>query len=297
MRAGRTPGHRTRAAGTVAALAAAAALLLAGCSATPAPTTTATSQVHESKGVVFRSIDGHDLTLDACVPAGVQKAPVLVLVHGGSFSNGRPSDLDFVCTAAAQHGYAAFSVDYRLLPARYPAQVDDVAAAIDWISRPAQVARFGTDPTRIGLVGASAGATIAAQLVTHAPGTPVPSAHIKAVALLSGVYAPIALTPALTGVETQYLGCDVTTATCAQRARSIYAANWVRPTDPPVLIVNSTDELAPLGQAKRFAAVLASHHVPHELLVVPGSSHAEGVLVTDPGAPAKLLGFLDAHLR
>ncbi|MBW4043118.1 MAG: alpha/beta hydrolase [Acidobacteria bacterium] len=222
---------------------------------------------------------------------------MLVLVHGGSFSGGRAADLDFLCRATAQHGYAAFSVDYRLLPTRWPAQVDDVSSAIDWISRPAQVARFHLDPTRIGLVGASAGATIAAQLVTHSPPTPVPSPHIRAVALLSGVYAPIGLSSTLTDVETRYFGCDVTTPACAQRARVIYAGNWVRSTDPPMFIVNSTDELAPLGQAQRFAATLTAHGVPNRLLVVPGTSHAEAVLNSDPAALPDLLAFLDGALR
>jgi acetyl esterase len=254
-------------------------------------------EIQETNGIVFRSVAGHDLTLDACVPVHATKAPVVVLVHGGSFSGGHPSDLDVVCRAAARHGYAAFSVDYRTLPTRWPAQVDDVAAAIDWIGRPAQVAQFHSDPTRIGLVGASAGATISAQLVTHSPPTPVPSPSIRAVALLSGVYAAIDLSSTLTDVETQYFGCDVTTPACAQRARVIYAANWVRSTDPPMFIVNSTNELAPLGQARRFDAVLTAHRVPHELLIVPGSAHAEAVLGTDPAALPRLLAFLDRYLR
>jgi acetyl esterase/lipase len=178
--------RRTRAIVVAIAGFAAMAALLAGCVAAPDPRSSALAgspsptrstswptgsmEIQETNGIVFRSVADHDLTLDACVPMHATKAPVVVLVHGGSFSGGHPSDLDVVCRAAARHGYAAFSVDYRTLPTRWPAQVDDVAAAIDWIGRPAQVAQFHSDPTRIGLVGASAGATISAQLVTEHPG-------------------------------------------------------------------------------------------------------------------------------
>lgn len=275
------------------AVCALAAVLLGGCTGT----STATGPVKTVRDVLFRSVDGHDLRLDACVPAGADRLPMVVLVHGGGFTNGRPSDLDFLCTATAQRGFAVFSVDYRLLPAPYPAQLQDVAAAIDWLRRPAQVARFGSDPDRIGLVGASAGATIVAQLATRTPGAPARPGHLDAVVLLSGVYGPIPLDAASAQIAAGYLGCNLSTAACAARARDLYAVDRVTTDDPPTLVVNSTDELAPLPQAEQFVAALAAQDVSHELLVVPGTAHAEGVLVTDPDAQTRLLGFLDRHLR
>ncbi|MFN7133091.1 MAG: aminotransferase class V-fold PLP-dependent enzyme [Myxococcales bacterium] len=54
------------------------------------------------------------------------------------------------------------AIEYRLVPeARYPAQIDDVAAAVAWLREPAQVERFDLDPARIGVFGVSLGASVA----------------------------------------------------------------------------------------------------------------------------------------
>ena len=61
--------------------------------------------------------------------------------------------------------YAAASINYRLSgEATWPAQIHDVKAAIRWIR--ANAAKYGLDPDRIGVIGASAGGHLAAMLGT-----------------------------------------------------------------------------------------------------------------------------------
>jgi acetyl esterase/lipase len=83
--------------------------------------------------------------------------PVLVFCYGGAWNSGDRELYDFAGRAFAAAGYLTVVFDYRLVPeARFPAFVEDTAAAIGWASRNA--ARFGGDGQRIFLVGHSAGA-------------------------------------------------------------------------------------------------------------------------------------------
>lgn len=81
----------------------------------------------------------------------------LLYVHGGSFVLGRSAVhnalIANICRATGAH---AFVVDYRLAPEDpFPAAIEDVKAAYRWL-----LAR-GTDPSRIGIVADSAGASLA----------------------------------------------------------------------------------------------------------------------------------------
>ena len=63
----------------------------------------------------------------------------------------------------AEHGYAVFSIDYRLTrdgQNRYPAAVHDVRAGIQWVR--SNSADLKIDPARIALMGDSAGARLSA---------------------------------------------------------------------------------------------------------------------------------------
>jgi len=99
--------------------------------------------------------------------------PVLIFVHGGGFTAGERrlgSDSPFydnVGVWAARHGFIGINMTYRRAPrARWPAGAEDVGAVAEWASR--TVGAEGGDPSRIFLVGHSAGATHVAGYVSHA---------------------------------------------------------------------------------------------------------------------------------
>lgn len=83
--------------------------------------------------------------------------PVLLFVHGGSWSSGDPDDYNFIARVFAPEGFLVVLAGYRLgKEGRYPAMLEDTAAAIAETARLAP--RFGGDPARIVLMGHSAGA-------------------------------------------------------------------------------------------------------------------------------------------
>jgi len=109
--------------------------------------------------------------LDVYMPtAGVPRAgshgrPVVVFFYGGSWQNGSRSSYLFVGAALASRGFVAVVPDYRTWPdTAFPGFVDDAATAVRWARDHA--AEFGGDPSRIFLMGHSAGAHIVMLLAT-----------------------------------------------------------------------------------------------------------------------------------
>jgi len=130
--------------------------------------------------------------LDIFNKASQKQAPVLVFVHGGGFVMGdkRAPDLPFydnIGNFAVLSGYVGVTMTYRLAPAHpWPAGSEDVAAAVKWLR--ANVGNHGGDPTRIFLMGQSAGAVHVAGYVAdkrlHAPEGP----GLAGALMISGSY-------------------------------------------------------------------------------------------------------------
>jgi acetyl esterase len=92
---------------------------------------------------------------------GPDDAPVLLYAHGGGWVMGGLATHDGLCRRLAREtGGAVLSVDYRLAPEhRYPAALDDLDRALDWLG-----------DRRIAAGGDSAGGYLAAVLARRHPG-------------------------------------------------------------------------------------------------------------------------------
>src|SRR5689334_13387309 len=110
---------------------------------------------------------GHEQRLDLYVPTDQKGEALIVYIHGGAWVAGdkagdslNPNNLQWLW-----EGYAMASINYRLAQnAKWPAQLQDCQAAIRW--RNAHARQYGYDPTRIAVVGESAGGHLAAILGT-----------------------------------------------------------------------------------------------------------------------------------
>jgi acetyl esterase/lipase len=104
--------------------------------------------------------------LDLSLPAG-KRFPTVIFVHGGSLTSGDKADEDYgrVCAPFSDAGIACANVNYRLAPAHpWPAQAEDVAAAVAWVRKNIQAR--GGDPLKLFLVGHSSGAMLVALVGT-----------------------------------------------------------------------------------------------------------------------------------
>jgi acetyl esterase/lipase len=114
-------------------------------------------------GLLYAIHDGVELVGDLYQPRGADKAPVLVAVHGGGWQIGDRSLYQHWGPYLARHGYALFSIEYRLMKpgaSTWPGAAYDVKAAVQFVR--ANAARLGIDPDRIGVIGDSAGAHLTA---------------------------------------------------------------------------------------------------------------------------------------
>ena len=103
--------------------------------------------------------------LDIHSPQDAKNLPVVFWIHGGGWQTGDKSQVQIKPKAFNDKGFVFVSTNYRLLP-----EVDmgtiirDVAKAIRWTHD--HIAEHGGDPTRLFVMGHSAGAQLAAIVCT-----------------------------------------------------------------------------------------------------------------------------------
>jgi acetyl esterase/lipase len=127
------------------------------------------------------------------IPAGARR-PVLVYVHGGSWTGGsKRAQSTYLTAQLAARGWVCVSIDYRLGPKhRWPAQIVDVKRALAWLRD--NVDGYGGDPSFIAISGGSAGGHLAALAAVtpndpaFQPGFPDADTTVQAAGLLYGVY-------------------------------------------------------------------------------------------------------------
>ncbi len=140
------------------------------CLACPAAAGAAVAHPNVSYDIDSPVADPNLNALDLYTPDGATAAdrrPVVVYVHGGGWMNGdKANQIASKRNLFTGAGYVFASLNYRLSPddptiqapgrIMFPAHPHDVGEALGWLS--AHVAEYGGDPTRILLIGHSAGA-------------------------------------------------------------------------------------------------------------------------------------------
>lgn len=127
--------------------------------------------------------------LDVYAPQGECGAPrpVVVFFYGGSWNSGTRRGYAFIGRALAARGFVTVIPDYRLVPeVRYPAFVEDGAAAVRWATEHAST--YCGDGKSIVLMGHSAGAYIAAMLAVDPRWLGDTRSAVKGLVGLAGPY-------------------------------------------------------------------------------------------------------------
>jgi acetyl esterase/lipase len=229
--------------------------------------------------------------------------PLIVWVHGGGWNRGDArvsgafADWPRVLAALAARGFVVASVDYRLSgEARFPAQVQDIKAAIRFLRDKA--GDFGIDPKHVYLWGGSAGGHLAALAATSCGVTAFdPPASTGRLSHAQAVHAvPLAQSDCVQGAAIWYgafdlvahgtepgtalaptnmaglLGCAADACEAAERAAS--PITYVKPDTPPMLLIHGTaDEEVSVEQTRQMAARLQAAKVPVEVAYLDGAHH------------------------
>lgn len=237
----------------------------------------------EPRRLVYAAPAGRELTLDFYPARADSPAPVVVVIHGGSWQSGDSTQLAPLNSYLVGRGYAVAALNYRLAPEwPFPAARDDVRAAVAFLK--AGAAELGIDPGRIALLGRSAGGQLAL-LAAYATADPAIRGVIAFYAPTDMIYGyenpsnPLVIDSR--GVLEAYLGGTPGTARAAYEAAS--PMRFVGPATPPTLLIHGArDELVRLRQSERLAEALAAAGHPHLLVTLPWATHGADFNLSGP---------------
>lgn len=211
-------------------------------------------------------------SLDVYVPDEPSQGPrpLVVFWYGGRWTDGDKSDYKFVGAALASVGCVAVLPNYRHYPnVKMAGFMADAAQATQWAA--AQAANYGADPSRLFLMGHSAGAHLAALVSLDtsyffATGAPPPA--IAGVIALSG---PLDFLP-LTESDTQDMFGPPANYPESQ------PIHFARAGAPPMLLIHgSADETVLPKNSINLAAALRAKGANVTLKIYPHLKHADTV--------------------
>jgi acetyl esterase/lipase len=284
---------------------------------------------------VYKTVAGCRIKADVCPASPPGRRPVVVWIHGGALIFGKrdslpPSHRD--CYLGA--GWHVVSIDYRLAPeAKLPHILEDVHDACRWV-REKGPALFGADPTRLGVVGHSAGGYLA--LVAGFRVTPRPRALVSFYGygdIADFWYSrpdPHYCQQPLVSPEEAYAGVGGHVLSqsydpererfylyCRQRGLwpqevvghspdsepeafdPLCPVRNIAPDYPPTLLLHGDrDTDVPYEQSELMAAALARAGIQHDLVTIAEGEHGfdAGDTPAARRAFARVLAFLQAHL-
>jgi acetyl esterase/lipase len=110
--------------------------------------------------------------LDVYAPPGARDLPVLLFFHGGAWINGDLGWLRFMAEPTLASGFILVAGTYRLAPrCKWPAQIDDVTAAVRFVSEHA--AEWGGNPAKLVIGGHSAGGQLTSLVALQGDAPPL----------------------------------------------------------------------------------------------------------------------------
>ena len=230
--------------------------------------------------------------LDLTVPVGAKGFATCVYFYGGGLKKGSKDLASEYCAeirqSFAQAGVAVVTPDYRLSPkVKYPAYVDDAAAAFAWTVK--HIAEHGGDPHKVFIGGHSAGATLAL-LVGMDPN------RLKPHGLTLGAVAGI--TQISAQVLTHYTireerGQSRYAITCDEAAPAFY----IKKSLPPILTIYAQNDMLSRAEENMFfvATLKAAGHAENYSLRVDDRDHGtvgHNIRHLDDPARLAILNFI-----
>lgn len=211
------------------------------------------------------------------------EVPVILCIHGGSWSGGDKKDFDYMKANISNYNCAYVTLNYRLVQdgAIYKDMIEDIRLAVNYLKNNGKKYHLKTD--KLAIIGSSAGGHLGL-LYAYAMNSP-----IKVACLSSQVGPTDFMDPgqiALNGNEmftlmNLFLNTNITPADVTQDGFE-FPASWydaspihhVNSNSPPtVLAYGMKDELVSYTNATKLNDTLQAHGVDHRLILYPNSGH------------------------
>ncbi|MGP0066902.1 MAG: alpha/beta hydrolase fold domain-containing protein [Isosphaeraceae bacterium] len=271
----------------------------------PATTRADEPKSKAERDIVYTKAGSTELKLDVASPAaGEGPFPAVLVIHGGAWRAGNKGDVGPVLLEFAGRGYVAFSPQYRFCPKEvFPAQVQDVKAAVRWIKSNAK--KYRVDPDRVGAMGFSAGGHLALMLGVTGPsdgleGDPSPGAPDTRIKAVVNYFGPTDLgskdIPDISkGLVKDFLGASAEAK--PELAAKASPKTYVSKDDAAILTFQGTkDPLVPFTQAIELAEAMTAAGVPGRVELLVGAQHGWGGAEMEHTRD-QTFRFFDRHLK
>lgn len=233
------------------------------------------------------------------IPRTKEKKPAVVYFPGGGFTTTDHEKYSEMRRALAQAGFVVAAAEYRVVPTKFPALVEDAKAAVRYVRAHAE--EYGVDPDRIGVLGDSAGGYLV-QMTGTTNGEKGwdkgdflnVSSDVQAVASIYGIsdlqtigadYGPEAQKVHASPAVTEALlvngpafrnnpGAPITAD--PKKAMFASALGHVDGSEPPFLILHGAkDRLVSPSQSAKLYRALKEKKVPVEYVLVENADHGD----------------------
>lgn len=271
--------------------------------------------------VPMRGYPTVSMKMDILQPKKQEPLPAIVYVTGGGFINANKDNGIQIRMHLAEAGYVVASIQYRVAPtATFPQPLEDVKAAIRYLK--AHADQFGIDPTRVGIIGGSAGGYLTAMAGTTSGTTTFDkgenlsvSSDVKAAVDLYGVsdltrigddYSEAVQAAHRSSGATEALwlngsvvfgGKDGGILADPKAADAANPIHYISKSSAPMLLMHGTaDTLVSPSQTDLLFQALQKNGIPSQRYLVDGAAHG-GIYWNQKEVLDIITQFFDKYMK
>lgn len=248
--------------------------------------------INSLPNVTYHREKNHELKMSLLLPKIKQTKPAVLFLPGGGFRIADQNAFLQLRLTLAQAGFVVASIEYRVIPAAFPAPLYDGKYALSYLVKHA--AALGIDSSKIAVIGTSAGGYLAQFLgVTSETsnflpvGIPITYTKVWKVISLFGFCELSTLAEDLKnqknsaepilGLELhglKFLNAPAVFKPDRAELKKASPINYVSSKNPPFLLLHGTadQQVSPL-QLTKMAAALKHQHVPVTAIKVGQAGH------------------------
>ncbi|MCK4667743.1 alpha/beta hydrolase [Candidatus Dependentiae bacterium] len=218
--------------------------------------------------------------LDVYYPDRKGNHPVVIFIHGGSWSFGDRSWYTYLANSFAKEGIVSVIVSYRLSPQhKHPSQMEDVTSAIFYVFK--NIHKYNGNPEDIYLCGHSAGAHISSYIFFNKEFSKTHNLDIdklKGVILISGVYDFSRRYPVSNRHKKAIIG---TFGSTPEELKEASPVTYITDYKPELFICYAERDIKVLKiQSKELAHKLDKKKLKYKIKEVPVHNHFSEIIFT-----------------
>ena len=267
-------------------------------------------QIDEIGGVIYSQIQSRRsnraMRMTLLVPRTAEKKPAIIYFPGGGFTTTDYEKFIEMRFALAKAGFVVAAAEYRVVPNKFPAILEDGKSAVRFLKAHADA--YGIDASKIGVLGDSAGGYLSQMVAVtgnekqfdkgdnlHVDSTVQAAATLYGISDLRNIGAgfdeaiqKVHQSPAVTeallvnGVAfNEYPGASILSD--SDKARAASSLGHIKKNLPPFLIMHGTeDKLVSPVQSEQLYEALKQNGNRVTYVKVEGAAHGDTVWFQKP---------------